>query len=172
MASSAGRTGSTVRQKPQGNGNLQVGLVIASLFLIVGQVHAQESSDDLRKLVEQQSQQLEQQQQQLKEMKQRLDALSDGGNVKPASATTNRQPPPTANPPKSLEPKNGQKKKDDKEEVAPPQLDEPAIKSILDKYLQANPGIGMPAGVQTGFDAGQGFFIRSAAQSALQQLEG
>jgi len=155
------RTEGIVRQITCGKQSVQVGFVIASLWLVVGNLHAQENTDDLRKLVEQQSQQLEQQQHQLEDMKQRLDTLGDGGSVQPVSAEANRQPPPTANPPKSIEPKSGQKKK--KEETPPPApLDEPGIKNILDKYLQSSPGIGMPAGVQTGFAAGQGFFIRSA----------
>jgi hypothetical protein len=40
-------------------------------------------------------------------------------------------------------------------------LDEAAVKRIVGDYLKDNPGAGMPPSVQTGFEAGKGFVIRS-----------
>ncbi|OYV89087.1 MAG: hypothetical protein B7Z73_07270 [Planctomycetia bacterium 21-64-5] len=42
-----------------------------------------------------------------------------------------------------------------------PGLTEEQVKKVVDDYLEQNPGVGMPPGVQTGFGAGQGFYIRS-----------
>ncbi|MBI1915572.1 MAG: hypothetical protein HYS12_12690 [Planctomycetes bacterium] len=46
-------------------------------------------------------------------------------------------------------------KKDDKKP------DESAVNAIVEKYLRDHPGAGMPSGVQTGFEDGNGFVIRS-----------
>jgi hypothetical protein len=40
-------------------------------------------------------------------------------------------------------------------------LDENAVKKIVGDYLKDNPGVGMPPSVQTGFESGKGFVIRS-----------
>jgi hypothetical protein len=45
---------------------------------------------------------------------------------------------------------------------AAPGLDEGAVKKIVADYLHENPGAGMPASVQTGYEVGRGFVIRSA----------
>ena len=52
-------------------------------------------------------------------------------------------------------PKKDDKKKDEKKP------DESAVNAIVEKYLKDHPGAGMPAGVQTGFEDGNGFVIRS-----------
>jgi hypothetical protein len=44
----------------------------------------------------------------------------------------------------------------------PKPLDDAAVKKIVEGYLKDNPGAGVPAGVQTGFAVGQGFYMRSA----------
>ena len=54
--------------------------------------------------------------------------------------------------------KDGDKKDDKKEE---PKLTESAVKQMIGDYLRDNPGAGMPSGVQTGFEDGNGFVIRS-----------
>jgi hypothetical protein len=41
-------------------------------------------------------------------------------------------------------------------------IDGEAVKKIVSDYLKENPGAGMPSGVQTGFEKGRGFVIRSA----------
>jgi hypothetical protein len=48
---------------------------------------------------------------------------------------------------------------------AAPKLDEAAVKKIVADYLSDNPGAGMPSGVQTGYEVGNGFVIRSAPNS-------
>lgn len=75
---------------------------------------------------------IEQQGKQLAELKQRLDTTIAARANRPA-------PDPTQ-----------------------PQIDSDAVKKIVADYLQENPGAGMPAGVQTGFETGRGFVIRSA----------
>jgi hypothetical protein len=44
---------------------------------------------------------------------------------------------------------------------AQPQIDDSAVKRIVADYLKENPGAGMPPGVQTGYEWGKGFVIRS-----------
>ncbi len=146
--------------------------VISALLLGAPRCPAADDVNDLRKLLEAQSKQLEQQRQlmeqqqkQLEELKGRFEALQNGQDVKPASATASGQPPSTAfaPPPKSLEPGSGVgKKKQDEEEAPQPRTDDSGVKKIIDDYLKENPGAGMPPSVQTGFNAGQGFFIKSA----------
>src|SRR5207253_11396144 len=46
-------------------------------------------------------------------------------------------------------------KKDDKKP------DESAVNAIVEKYLKDHPGAGMPSGVQTGYEDGKGWVIRS-----------
>jgi hypothetical protein len=48
-----------------------------------------------------------------------------------------------------------------KEAKADPKLDDAAVKKIVGDYLKANPGAGMPPSVQTGYELGRGFAIRS-----------
>jgi hypothetical protein len=50
----------------------------------------------------------------------------------------------------------------DKADKPDVKLDENAVKRIIGDYLKDNPGAGMPPSVQTGFQSGQGFVIRSA----------
>src|SRR5258708_6093663 len=45
--------------------------------------------------------------------------------------------------------------------AAKPALDEDAVKKIVSGYLSENPGAGMPPSVQTGYETGRGFAIRS-----------
>jgi hypothetical protein len=47
-------------------------------------------------------------------------------------------------------------------------LDADAVKKIIAQYLQDNPGAGMPPSVQTGFQTGSGFVIRSAPNPQFQ----
>lgn len=164
-----------MRERFGGNWRFRAGWAISLLLLSVGEIRAQQNADDLRKLIDVQSKQLElqqkqleQQRQQMEELKRRLDAMSNGQNVKQAAATATAQPPSTADAPKSLEPKKGggQKKEEQENGESAAPLDQPGVESIIDNYLKSKPGAGMPAGVQTGFNAGQGFFIRSAPNPA------
>ena len=41
-------------------------------------------------------------------------------------------------------------------------IDGEAVKKIVSDYLKENPGAGMPSGVQTGYETGRGYVIRSA----------
>jgi cell division protein FtsL len=147
---------------------LVFGVIAASalyLYLSAGSLHAQENTDDLRSTVKKQSEQLEKQRVQLETLQQRLDAMSDGQNVQPVAATTNAQQPQAGDAPKSIEPASGEptpKRRSGALEIPPP-ADETGMRRVVESVLQENPGIGMPPGVQTGFAAGQGFFIRSAA---------
>ena len=52
-----------------------------------------------------------------------------------------------------------------------PLLDGDAVKKIVADYLRDNPGAGMPSGVQTGFEVGRGFIIRSAPNPKYIQWE-
>ncbi|HEY7158625.1 MAG TPA: hypothetical protein VH575_32070 [Gemmataceae bacterium] len=142
-------------------GTIQLILALAVLYEGGRTIRAQENTDDLRKLIEVQNKRLEEQQKQLEEMKQRLDSLSNGQNVQPVAAQVGGQLPESGldeGAPKSLEPRSG-------EEEAPsptPLPDRTALEKIIDNFLKERPGVGMPNGVQTGFEAGQGFYIRSA----------
>jgi hypothetical protein len=75
---------------------------------------------------------IEQQQKQIQELKERLDSAS-------STAANGAEADPTK-----------------------PGLDESAVKRIVSDYLKENPGAGMPASVQTGYQNGGGFFVRSA----------
>jgi hypothetical protein len=110
----------------------------------------QQSMEELRKLVELQNRQLE-------EMKRRLDAMDNGQAIQPVSA----QQPASGleeGAPKSLEPEQGETGAKQGRTVP----DRTALEKIIDNFLKERPGIGMPPGVQAGFAAGQGFYIRSA----------
>jgi hypothetical protein len=50
-------------------------------------------------------------------------------------------------------------------------LDADAVKKIVAGYLQDNPGAGMPPSVQTGFETGKGFVIRSAPNPKYVQWD-
>ena len=81
---------------------------------------------------------IEQQNRQIQELKQRLDATA---------------------------PREGEAVASDKKQGAAEgdkKLDESAVKKIVADYLKDNPGAGMPPSVQTGYQLGQGFVIRSA----------
>jgi hypothetical protein len=107
------------------------------LLAVAGGSRAGEDETDLRRLVEQQARQLEQQAKQLEELRRLIEART----LMPAAT------PPVA--PAAAEP-------------AKPALDDGAVKKIVEGYLKDNPGAGMPPSVQTGFERGKGFVIRSA----------
>jgi hypothetical protein len=107
---------------------------ITLAVLLVGVPARADERDDLRTLIEQQQKQIE-------ELKRRLDALT----------------PPPNGPPTSLPPAAPAAAND----PAKPQVDPDAVKKIVADYLKDNPGAGMPASVQTGFETGKGFVIRS-----------
>jgi hypothetical protein len=148
-------------------------IVLAGLLSCAGTLGAQENLDNLRQLVEQQSKQLEQQRQQLEALQHRLDNLGSEPNVQPASAYF--QSPADADAPKSMEPASGDPKQNTKKTNKPsdPPLpaDETGIRRVVEDFLKEKPGAGMPAGVQTGFAAGQGFYIRSAPNPAYDNWQ-
>lgn len=47
-------------------------------------------------------------------------------------------------------------------EPAAPKVDDKEVQKIVEGYLKEHPGAGMPPSVQTGFESGRGFVIRSA----------
>lgn len=140
-------------------------IATSALLFSADNLHAQENADDLRSTVKKQSEQIEKQRIQLETLQQRLDAMSDGQNVQPVAATTNAQQPQAGDAPKSIEPASGENspKRTNGALEIPPAADETGMRRVVESVLQEKPGIGMPPGVQTGFAAGQGFFIRSAA---------
>lgn len=93
---------------------------------------AETNDAELRALLEQQSKQIE-------ELKQRLDAVTQNAGGKEGDA----QPAAPAVPTKV-------------------EIEEGALRKIVSDYLKDNPGAGMPSSVQTGYNFGQGFSIRSA----------
>ncbi len=126
----------------------------------------QAEPSDLRAIVAKQQQQLEEQQRQLRELQERLDAA--------ASAPIAAEQQPKNTPPRS-EPNNKKGTQlerpgpsvtdvtptpDEAKKTPQPKAEPPAPQNI-EQYLKDNPGAGMPPGVQTGFEAGRGFFIRS-----------
>ncbi|HZT83413.1 MAG TPA: hypothetical protein VFA26_24495, partial [Gemmataceae bacterium] len=88
-------------------------------------------------------QQLRQQRRQLEELNAEL-GRAEEQRRRPAA-------PPAADPP----PKD-----------ARPAPDPEAVKKIVGDYLKDNPGAGMPPGVQTGYEPGRGFIIRSGPNPA------
>ncbi|HWG42406.1 MAG TPA: hypothetical protein VN688_06425 [Gemmataceae bacterium] len=134
----------------------------------------QAETPDLRAIVEQQQKQLEEQQRQLKELNERLNTTAAepigaprrvpvAEGQQPKDKAPRSEPDKKDNRPEQLgpsvtdvTPKPSDKKKqpDQKEKAAPAQ-------QSIEQYLKDNPGAGMPPGVQTGFEAGRGFFIRS-----------
>jgi hypothetical protein len=123
--------------------------------------------------VEKQQKQLEEQQRQIKELNARLDQGKAEPLGPPRPLPANGQQPPEKLPPVQPEkkkqtrperpgptvtdvtPKPTDTKKQQEQQAAP------AASQDVEQYLKDNPGAGMPLGVQTGFDAGRGFFIRS-----------
>jgi hypothetical protein len=90
-------------------------------------------NDDLRRLVEQQAKQLEAQARQIEELRRMIESRG----LTPAAAAEAADP-------------------------AKPALSDAAVKKLIGEYLKDNPGAGMPPSVQTGFERGKGFVIRSA----------
>jgi hypothetical protein len=80
---------------------------------------------------------LEQQQKQIQELKRQLDSQSAPPARTTAGATADPAKPPMV-------------------------IEEDSIKKIVASYLQENPGAGLPPSVQTGYELGRGFVIRSA----------
>jgi hypothetical protein len=138
---------------------------------------AQVDTPDLRAIVERQQKQLEEQQRQIKALNERLGAAADEplGPPRPLPAANGQQPkdkaagaqpnkkdgqkekpgpPVTDVPQKPGDKKKTTEEKEQKTEAAP-------ASQNIDQYLKDNPGAGMPPGVQTGFEAGRGFYIRS-----------
>ncbi|HLN32151.1 MAG TPA: hypothetical protein VK395_30760 [Gemmataceae bacterium] len=107
--------------------------VCAAVLVQTGVGRAEDNSTDLRTLVEQQNKQIQQ-------LKERLDAVTSAPPAKDAAAAPANNP---GDPAKAA-------------------LDEEAVKKIVTDYLKANPGAGMPPSVQTGYELGNGFVIRSA----------
>jgi hypothetical protein len=107
-------------------------LTTAALLASAGLGRAGDDEAELRRLVEQQGKQIQ-------ELKKQLEAI----NAQTAAPADGKADAP---------------KKDD----GKPRLDEDAVKKIIAQYLQDNPGAGMPPSVQTGFQTGSGFVIRSA----------
>lgn len=68
------------------------------------------------------------------------------------------------------EPEDKQRPGAGKEPAGRP-LDEAGVKKAIADYLKANPGAGMPPSVQTGFEAGRGFVIRSAPNPAFPKWD-
>lgn len=107
--------------------------VCAAVLVQTGVGRAEDNSTDLRTLVEQQNKQIQQ-------LKERLDAVTGAPPAKDAAAAPANNP---GDPAKAA-------------------LDEEAVKKIVTDYLKDNPGAGMPPSVQTGYELGNGFVIRSA----------
>jgi hypothetical protein len=124
-------------------GRVGWGIVVVVLLAGAGPGRAGENDTlPLKELIEQQRRQLEEQQKQFKELNDKLGQLDKPGESKdPKSPPGDRSAQP-ADPPKDKE-------------------DTDKIKKAVADYLKDNPGAGMPAGVQTGFAWGQGFYLRS-----------
>jgi hypothetical protein len=122
---------------------------------------------------------MEQQQRQIQELTERLQAVTADTNglpkprpvqegqqskdTPPRSEPGPQKPPHTERPGPSVTdvtPKPSVPKKQAEKTEKPQQQAAPASQNV-EQYLQDNPGAGMPPGVQTGFEAGRGFFIRS-----------
>jgi hypothetical protein len=127
---------------------VRLGIIFAVLLAAAGQSRADDSSRELRDLMERQRQQLAQQRQQLDELKTQLDQLQSQGQ--PAAASPDQETAASG---------------DDGDAAGGRTLGAPdpdAVRKIVADYLKQNPGAGMPPSVQTGFFPGQGFVIRSA----------
>lgn len=161
-----------------GSRQLAVCLAVLTAAGIGRSQEEQAETFDLRTLVQRQQQQLEQQQRQIEELNQRLKTASSDPTSLPQprraaeeqqpknkpprtetdkKAPTSEQPGPSV---KDVQPRASEKKTPTQPKTTTDQVAAPASPSI-EQYLQNNPGAGMPPGVQTGFEAGRGFFIRS-----------
>jgi hypothetical protein len=134
----------------------------------------QAEAPDLRAIVEKQQKQLEEQQRQIKELSERLapaaGAIGPPRRLPAAEGEQAKDEPPRSDPAKKdktplerpgpsvtdVTPKPEEKKKTSEQTDTAA----PAAQNV-EQYLKDNPGAGMPPGVQTGFEAGRGFFIRS-----------
>jgi hypothetical protein len=94
---------------------------------------------DLRALIEEQHRQLQEQARLLQQQGKQIEAL--------------RQQIQTGIQPTAVAPQ---------EPASSSKIDDDAVKKIVSDYLKDNPGAGMPSSVQTGFEMGKGFVIRSA----------
>jgi hypothetical protein len=114
----------------------RIGVVLwpTCVFLLAGagSVRAGDNDAELRALVEEQARKIAEQKQKIAEVKALLDQAG-AGTPAPRGEAASKQPAP----------------------------DEDAVKKIVGDYLKDNPGAGMPASVQTGYQVGQGFVIRS-----------
>ncbi len=128
--------------------------LLAAVLLGAGTGRAQDSEvADLRRKIERQEKELE-------ALKHRLDALAaPPGGAAPAEPQEQK----TATEPQEQKAATG--------DEAPAQdngdnSNESSFQKTIDNFLKANPGIGMPPGVQTGYSSGGGFFIRSTPNPA------
>lgn len=145
---------------------LAAGLVTLAL---AGAGRAQEAPaevPDLRAVVEKQQKQLDEQQRQIQELIERLQTSANAAEQQPQDKAPKSQPErkgqKTVQPgPPVTEVKPGPEDQKKKEEKTPEKQAASAAATNVEQYLKDNPGAGMPPGVQTGFEAGRGFFIRS-----------
>jgi hypothetical protein len=153
-------------------------LAILAVAAVSRGQEGQAEAPDLRAIVEKQQQQLDEQRRQIQELNERLQATNAEpiGPPRPVPPASGEQQPRNKDKP----PRSEADKKDTRERAGPSVTDvtpkpsdkkstkkkEPEPKAAtaqpgIEQYLKDNPGAGMPPGVQTGFEAGRGFFIRS-----------
>ena len=125
-----------------------------------GQAAADDLSADIRALIEAQRQQLEQQNKILEAQSQRLE--EQGRQLE----ALKKQVDGGAETPVTLEEAAGAAPK-----AAGAPVGEAAVKKIIGEYLRDNPGAGMPPSVQTGYELGKGFAIRSAPNPAYPKWQ-
>ena len=112
---------------------------VSAVILLAGPARPQDAppSQGVKSLIEQQNRQIQELQRRLDAMQQQQQAngavTPAAGSVTPAAAA-----------------EGGAK------------IDDAAVKKIVADYLKDNPGAGMPPSVQTGYQWGQGFVIKSA----------
>ncbi len=102
------------------------GTALAVLLGAAGAGGADDTPAPLRRLVEEQQQEIRRLQKEIDELDARANTAADGPDKTPRYA-----------------------------------LDQDTVKKIVDDYFRANPGAGMPSGVQTGYASDGGFFLRS-----------
>jgi hypothetical protein len=160
-----------------GKGRMTAYLVMLALAGVAQGQEQQPEMIELRALIKKQQKQLEQQERQIQELSERLNQAAEANTLpSPRPAADAQQPkdaPPRSEPsPKTQrrerpgpsvtdvtpKPSAPEKKTDKTEKKEQPTA--PAPQNV-EQYLKDNPGAGMPPGVQTGFEAGRGFFIRS-----------
>lgn len=113
---------------------------------------------------------VERQQKQIEELQRRLSGLEGGGRKggdRPGIGPIKDVPPQPEN---EKRPGDGIAGAGDRQPTGPP-LDEAGVKKVVGDYLRANPGIGLPPSVQTGFEAGRGFVIRSFPNPTFPRSE-